>query len=63
MLNYNINPGRDRRLALRLVRLGGLRAQVTDRYREEPPTLYISESRPNPATLDVIEPAHRRQEV
>ena len=31
----------------------GLRAQATDQHREEPPTLYIRDSRPNPATVDV----------
>ena len=31
----------------------GLRAQATDHHREEPPPLYIRESRPNPATVDV----------
>ena len=31
----------------------GLRAQAADQHREEPPPLYIRESRPNPATVDV----------
>ena len=31
----------------------GLRAQATDQHREEPPPLYIWDSRPNPATVDV----------
>ena len=31
----------------------GLRAQATDQHREEPPPLYIRDSRPNPATVGV----------
>ena len=31
----------------------GLRAQATDQHREEPLPLYIRESRPNPANIDV----------
>ena len=31
----------------------GLRAQATDQHREEPPPLYIRDSRPNQATVDV----------
>ena len=31
----------------------GLREQATDQHREEPPPLYIRDSRPNPATVDV----------
>ena len=31
----------------------GLRAQATDQHREESPPLYIRDSRPNPATIDV----------
>ena len=31
----------------------GLRAQATEQHREEPPPLYIGDSRPNPATVDV----------
>ena len=30
-----------------------MRAQATDQHREEPPPLYIRESRPNPANVDV----------
>ena len=32
--------------------LHGLRAQATDQHREEPPPLYIWESRPNPAIVE-----------
>ena len=31
----------------------GLRAQAADQHREEPPPLYIRDSRPNLATVDV----------
>ena len=31
----------------------GLRSPATDQHREEPPPLYIRDSRPNPATVDV----------
>ena len=34
--------------------LCGLRAQATDQHRDEPPPLYIRESRPNPAIVDVV---------
>ena len=44
------------------VGFGGLNAQVNDQCREEPPPLYIGESRPNPATIDVTKPAQGRQE-
>ena len=33
--------------------LCGLRAQATNQHREEPPPLYIRESRPNPAIVEV----------